>query len=107
MRTGVVNTLPLPIDAVLVEVAYHLIIAPGSAVADKVVVPIPQRVLPVMPVMFGGRHGVVITRTVDHTLLSATPQIAFTCTEYEELGVRPAMVYEGAVVAIAVVVGAE
>jgi hypothetical protein len=45
---GVVNVEPVPRGAPPVAAAYQDIISPGFAVADKVVVPVPQRVSPVV-----------------------------------------------------------
>jgi hypothetical protein len=58
---GVVNELPVPKELPPVEVAYQLYI-PAQAVADKVTIPVPQR-LP--PFVNGGISSSIMVRFND------------------------------------------
>ena len=61
-----------------VELAYHSKVAPASPVADNVVVPVPQRALPVNVNKFGGKQGVVNEDTAVHILVVPAPQFDLT-----------------------------
>jgi len=61
---GVVNDVPVPNDVPPEEAVYQLMV-PAEAVAPKVMVPVPHRLLGVVPVIVGITYTVAITAVLD------------------------------------------
>ena len=80
--TGVVNTVPVASARPLLGPEYHRIVEPALAVADNVVVPVPQRVFPDVDKKLPGIHGVLKVETgVQKLLPAALPHDDLTYTE--------------------------